>query len=525
MKSPAQQRTILVVSDLHFTTGRDPASGRWAPTEDFFWDEEFREFLTFYARRGPCTLVLNGDWLDFMQVTSLPTADERVAYGIPDQDLSRLYGLRCSAPVAAYQVDKIIDGHPVFFRALAGFLASGHELKVLKGNHDIQLFWPEVQERILRRLCELAPATKRRVVAGAVEFLPWVYYVPGLLYVEHGNQLEESCAFRNFLTPRLPARPRGVSRYIELDLSGLLVRYLTNRVEPENPLADNVRPLSDFYVMLAKKDPLFALRIFGTALRYVLKACAKATRLRTGRARAEWRRIHRENDEAIAGEARRFTAAKPNEEARLATSLRRLYDVTPTPILEQGPARFLRSVLRRPMLLALWLVPLYLLTYLPAVTRWLLGCIDSADIPAAAAVADTLDALNLLSFGLLVAFGLLVVVVLRLLPRRRRRTVGSSTFPDVSMVLREYAGTVSRELGVPFVTFGHTHYADTAPLPGGGRYFNTGTWMGIVASREQLYRELHQFTYLAVAAGKGELLHWNADRSEPQPVIVMDLNL
>ena len=40
---------ILVLSDCHLTSGLDPDTGVWSPTEDFFWDKEFVEFLEHYS--------------------------------------------------------------------------------------------------------------------------------------------------------------------------------------------------------------------------------------------------------------------------------------------------------------------------------------------------------------------------------------------------------------------------------------------------------------------------------------------
>ena len=527
MKSMSERRSrsiVLVVSDLHFTNGRDPATQRWSVTEDFFWDDEFRDFLRYFGRGGACTLVVNGDWLDFMQVLTLPSPEEREQYGIPVRDVSRLYGLRCSQQAAEFQVERIMDGHPVFFQSVAEFLAAGNTMKVLKGNHDIQLCWPGVQGRIVRRLAALVPRRRRSAVMDGVEFLPWCYLVPGLVYVEHGNQFEEACAFRNFLIPELPSKTPERNRYLELDLASLLVRYLTNRVEPVNPLADNVRPLSDFYLMLAKKNPVFALRTFGTALRYVLKACAKAAQMRTGRARAAWRRIDAKNLEAIAAEAHRFSGDNRTLSAKLSAAFPRLYGSTPTPILEQGPARFLWSVARRPLRWALWLVPLYVLTFLPGVARWILRTVDAMEWKGGSDVVHVLDSLNLLSIGLFVLVLGLTLLALRILSRRRPRQAGSTSVPDVSMAMRNYADSIAQELQVRYVSFGHTHYADTAPLANGGRYFNTGTWMGVLESREQLYREVHQFTFLKIEGEDAELLRWNPDRRAPQPVIVMDLD-
>jgi hypothetical protein len=46
--------------------------------------------------------------------------------------------------------------------------------------------------------------------------------------------------------------------------------------------------------------------------------------------------------------------------------------------------------------------------------------------------------------------------------------------------------------------------------------------MTIFSPEEQIYRDAHQFTFLKVENGDGELLRWNSDRKAPQPVCVVD---
>ncbi len=520
-RQPVPQ-TFLVVSDLHLTTGRDPQTGRWSPTEDFFWDQEFAEFLRYHAARSRCTLVINGDWFDFMQVLVLPTDDERAAFGITPQDINPRFGLRCSESAAEFQMAKILEGHPVMFRALAEFVAGGNRLKIVKGNHDVHLFWPRVQRRLTSHIVSLAPVAKQSIARSNIEILPWVYYVPGLLYIEHGNQYEAATAFRNFLAPRLPDSRRGTIPHIELDLSSLLVRYLTNRVEPFNPLADNIRPLSDFYIMLLRKHPVFALQTFGTALRFVWKASAKARELSTGRARRALREIRNENERRIDAEAVAFGGGNPAASQRLTTAFRAIASAAPTPTLQNGPWVFLRQVIGGATPIVGWIALIYALTFLPGAARLLARLAADSGISWLGSLVSGLAALHLLELILAIivgAFGLFISIV-----RKNRRSVrrAQAGFPDASIAMRHVASGIASTLGVRCVTFGHTHYADTSPLEGGGRYFNTGTWMGVFESREQLYRDAHQFSFLRIEGKDAELLRWDPERGEPRPIVVME---
>jgi hypothetical protein len=49
--------------------------------------------------------------------------------------------------------------------------------------------------------------------------------------------------------------------------------------------------------------------------------------------------------------------------------------------------------------------------------------------------------------------------------------------------------------------------------------------MGIFAPEEELYRDAKQFTFFLIEGDEEKLLHWNIDRSRPQPVIVVDTEI
>ncbi|MFQ5436544.1 MAG: hypothetical protein ACE5FD_16900, partial [Anaerolineae bacterium] len=155
----------LFVSDLHLSEGQNPKTGHWARNEDFFSDAAFARMLVYHAGLGrrpsppdayrkPWQLVLNGDVFDFLQVVSLPEDEETLAHvcGVRSQkELSgnkQGYGLGTRPSETVWKLDQIYAGHPLFFQALAWFLGhEGHEIVWLKGNHDIEIHWPQVQER------------------------------------------------------------------------------------------------------------------------------------------------------------------------------------------------------------------------------------------------------------------------------------------------------------------------------------------------------------------------------------------
>jgi UDP-2,3-diacylglucosamine pyrophosphatase LpxH len=513
-------RRFLVVSDLHLTSGKASHSGVWAPTEDFFWDEEFRDFLVHYSAGGDSTLIINGDLFDFLKVLVFPTPSELAAYGIPEADVNRAYGLRCSESAAVFQIDKIVDGHPLFFRTIVDFVLAGNRVIILKGNHDIQLFWGAVQDRLYERLEEIAPAEEKETIRGTIEFLPWCYYVPGLLYVEHGNQYEDTTSFRNFLNPELPVSTPGTSKQIELDLSGFLVRYVLNRLKPVNPLSDSIRPQSKYFQMFLQSHPFTFLTTIGTTLKYVLKAFAKARELGRGSLVEALQRICAENLGLIGTEAKRFSEGNDNVAESLEKRLRLLESRKASPVLTLGAWNFLWSQIKTPLKGLLLLLPLYVLTFVVDLNAAVMSVIKDWSPSFGKSLLEVLCALKIPQIAAVVLLGIGMIWIYR---RSRKSKTGAITDNlDVTRKIRGDAQFIAHELGVKFVTFGHTHYADTFRCSEDSWYFNTGTWMTIFSPEEQIYRDAHQFTYLAVENGEAQLLRWNPDRMTPQPVRVVD---
>jgi UDP-2,3-diacylglucosamine pyrophosphatase LpxH len=510
---------ILVISDLHMTGGLDPRRGTWSPTEDFFWDDDFAAFLVRYGKGGGSTLVINGDVFDFLQVLNVPTVDELHRYGIPEADRSKRYGLRCSEPAAVFQVDTIFNGHRVAFQALANFLMEGNEVKIIKGNHDVQLFWVSVQERICDRLEELCQSGRRGAIRKNLEFLPWFYYVPGLLYVEHGNQYEEATSFANFLNPVLPFDYPGTGRHIELDLGSFIIRYFSNRMEVLDPLADNYRPLSQFLRSFILNHPLISISTLRDALRYVNKAVTKAYRMKSNRKSGAYRAIVEKNTLLIAKEAERFSGRDEQRGIWLYERLKEFNARTAPPVLSRGPNSFLWNFLRDPIRALVWILPIYLVTYVPAWSNWLEGILTPESRGWGRIMVDVIFMLRVPQ---LLLAAILVMGALEIRTLQQRARTRKSLLEDPVLRLRGTAAFIADRLGVPFVVFGHTHVEDIQRFSTGSTYFNTGTWISVFSERENLYRNVSQFTFAYFEEGKGELLQWDTARRSARPVIVMD---
>jgi len=279
-----EAHNLLIVSDLHLCEGLNPKTGKFSRLEDFLFDDAFARFLRYHEevkqqpRFGghPWLLIINGDLFDFVQVISLPEdgrmlkvvrgVEQRSKLPINEQD----FGLGTTAAESEWKMAQIARGHQGFFAALGWFIAHGNHVAIIKGNHDVELHWPQVRERLVK---EIERAYMRERLASGqgpdltpeelrarVHFYPWFYYEPGRVYVEHGGQYEPASAFPNFLDPVDPNNPQQ----IRLPWGCLFVRYLFNKIEDVHPFADNVRPITRYAVWALRKSPLKTLDLLVT---------------------------------------------------------------------------------------------------------------------------------------------------------------------------------------------------------------------------------------------------------------------
>ena len=243
-------RFLLIVSDLHLSEGWDEETKHLSRNEDFFLDSAFSRFLarqTEDAARGGyhLRLIIPGDLVDFLQVTTVPPDDSLDAEPITERE--RKFGLGTSPAHTCWKLRRIVNGHWVFFSALARFLSEGHDLIILPGNHDIEWVIPEVQAAFISEVASRAPPGTEKQVRDRIRFLPWFYLEPGLIYIDHGHQYDSLNSFDYFLHPYLP------DDLIDLPAGSFFVRYLFNRVELSYPFADNMKPVTAFFCWALKR--------------------------------------------------------------------------------------------------------------------------------------------------------------------------------------------------------------------------------------------------------------------------------
>lgn len=306
-------REVFVVSDLHIAAGRNPA-GVYKGTENFFADESFLRFLD-HAHAGldgtDALLVINGDIFDFLRVTEYPGRvrparfSKRVRHalkwdpiGVPSPppaaavlaqlaewsaelakvgiamapaalgaDISsreRKYGLGTADYKTIYKMMRIRAGHAGFFEALARWLERGHTLLILKGNHDLELYWPAVRNYLRLILAEnIAARTPGATVADVLRtmVLPNVTFADDAVlidtdfYVEHGHRYDKFTMVLD--SPTLPKEPGQIN----IPFGSFFNRYLINRIELFYPFLDNVRPSGNVLPMLMKENFPLAVKV------------------------------------------------------------------------------------------------------------------------------------------------------------------------------------------------------------------------------------------------------------------------
>ena len=122
-------RLRYIVSDLHLGAGDY--------LDDFDQDESFRLFLENIGGRRGSELILNGDFIDFVAVTlEKPTG----------RAFSRLGSTEAESLA---KLERVMEAHAALIASLREFIERGHRVVLVPGNHDIDLFWPRVRDRLL----------------------------------------------------------------------------------------------------------------------------------------------------------------------------------------------------------------------------------------------------------------------------------------------------------------------------------------------------------------------------------------
>lgn len=172
---------LLILSDLHLGIPgvTHPGDGEAAQT-----DRELVAFLRHYQthriKNQPWRLIINGDMMEFMRA-----APPSVRWS--EEDLSPIFAA----------LDQILSFHREFFCQILQFLGAGHEVIIVRGNHDAELHLPAVARHFRQRLAELGKFLDVDPVAalGRLRLEAHAYHEEGLIHVEHGHMYDSFSAW------------------------------------------------------------------------------------------------------------------------------------------------------------------------------------------------------------------------------------------------------------------------------------------------------------------------------------------
>ena len=239
---PPEASNYLLFSDVHLGADLVQHAQPWTAERlrsVHQVDHELGTMLDYYLERAepdrPWRVVIAGDFIDLVGMSISPSEEAALSTQLTADE--REHGLGSSHEHAAAKMRAVAVRHDLLFRKLARFVTAGHSIVVVRGNHDVELYWEESQRAFVEALFERAEVPADDAAARAdfeqhVEFRHWFYYVRGLLYVEHGHQYDATCAYQHVLAPRSPRDPRRIN----YSFSDILLRYVvrpTRELSPE----------------------------------------------------------------------------------------------------------------------------------------------------------------------------------------------------------------------------------------------------------------------------------------------------
>jgi UDP-2,3-diacylglucosamine pyrophosphatase LpxH len=507
--SGAQPEDLYIFSDLHLGEGRSANTRRHSRMEAFFYDQEYSNLVDQIladrrARTSRARIILNGDIFDFLAVVVLPDARELRQWGFRLERMEHRLGLAPTAQKSAWKMQRILRGHPLFFRALLRAVAEGVSITVIRGNHDVELFWKPVREAFYAGLEELAAGAPRLSVTRAeleqaVVFDDWFYYEPGRIYVEHGHQYEASNSFRYNLQPALPARFTGAEAdTLDYPTGSHFVRYVFNRIKHVDPFTTYFVSWERYLWLLGRASFFDIVRILTLHVPFLVRALRFARFFELHGMEEVATRHAQEVDDTAARKGLRVEQVRELDALLVAPVGKTKYSLAQEvmrPLARTAITVFALGLLS----LSAW----FLVFSLIHSTGWIASSLlIKASLLALLAAAT--------AFGL--SYGFLKV--------HRRLSAKPDPF---SRRYRAVAERIAEIVDVPFVSMGHTHGADLRAFQKRrGFYANTGTWIATPSAWDILKPKARQFTFVRVTGFDLELLRWDDSAGRWEPVLLLD---
>jgi UDP-2,3-diacylglucosamine pyrophosphatase LpxH len=425
--------SLLVFSDVHL--GSDIQDGAANPAHrSESVDRDLVRLLAHYRAQKPPAdrwrIVIAGDFIDFIGMTVTPDVGA-VSTELTDEE--RRHGVGSAADHARLKLARVAKRHADVFAGLAAFVADGHALSLVHGNHDIEFHWDAVKDDFRAMLLEHAVAGESRegaaldgaAFAERIEFNPWFFYRDGVAYIEHGHQYDPFCATEHIMAPLSPLDPRRVAR----GFCDTLIRFV---VRPTRGMKEHGHENVGLghYISFGIQLGLAGMLKLGVDF---ARAVAEMFRLRRAHLSDAAKALRAEHEERV---------AKLASVTRLGLERLRALLLLQTPPITSSVAGILRSVLLDRLAVAV--VSLLTLAVLFIVGGFHRGVPWAAGVVVAAWVS------------LHVYFS-------------RQRNVD----PGEQMIDR--AAQLAKLFPAAFVVMGHTHVPE-AVKAGDATYINVGSW-------------------------------------------------
>lgn len=442
---PNLSRQVYVISDLHLggVYAKDPASG----------DRGFRicthakdiaAFIGSLAERPKASpaieLVVNGDMVDFLAEHHEGAQPWKPFNPEPKEAVALL--------------EAIVARDREVFDAMAAFLAAGHRMTVLLGNHDVELALPQVRAA-LRRLLDAEGRDFTFIHDGEA-------YLVGDALIEHGNDYDDwnrvNFAQLRRVRAMLSREQRDELDFFEPPAGSFMVAEVINPVKEHYRFVDLLKPETGAcFPLLLALAPGYKPKLLNAAKN---RARAMDTVARRAAAHEIGADISSQGggEWAFGGDMGGPVSAPPPPPAEKDELSAALADVLGSEAREftdavEGPA------------------------------------------DAASAIGGDISSGGLASklgwARLLFSSGTSDEAVRKRLPallQALRATQGDRSFDRSVETGTEYL-TAARKLAqgpVKHVIFGHTHLPKRVALPSGGYYLNSGTWADVLRFPEEM---------------------------------------
>ena len=279
VKMDLKENDIYIISDLHMGEGIQK-NFSYQGTENFFADSSFKRFIEHLKKSKSypnSTLIINGDFVDFVRIASHPSTNEEfiewknildeigISKSIDElrnsiSDKEKKYGLKTDDYKSVWKLHRAISGHREVFDALSGWLNDGNKLIISKGNHDLELYWLAVRnyyrlffakndfgisDDIIKNL--------EKIVFPNLIFIDDSLLINEKFYVEHGQKYDR---FTHIVGGSLLENKKELN----IPFGSFFNRYLLNKVELMYPYADNIRPSQNILPMLLREKFFVGLK-------------------------------------------------------------------------------------------------------------------------------------------------------------------------------------------------------------------------------------------------------------------------